>query len=335
MVRVFFGLLILITIGWSGYWYVGSSAQQRGMQTWLDDRTKAGWVSDYDDLTVQGFPSRFDTKITNLNLADPHSGWAWQSPELQILMLSYKPNHIIASLPPEQTISTPQERITVRSDDMRASIKFDANTDLALNAVSGEMTNVVLKSNAGWTSQMRAAQLATRQTPGIENAHDIFFQADDLKPARIFTNIIDPDSQMPDVFETMRMDITAGFTAPWDRHAIEGQKPEFTRLAIKDFSAKWGELNFQAKGDLTFDADGYPSGKVSVRAQNWKDMIALAVSAGAIPEDLQSTLESGLGLLARLSGNPNTIDAPLSFSNRVISLGPIPIGRAPQITMNP
>jgi hypothetical protein len=334
MVRTFFGLLILVTVGWSGYWYVGSTAQQSGLETWLDDRRAAGWVADYDDLKVQGYPSRFDTKLTNLNLADPKSGWAWKTPVLQVLMLSYKPNHVIAVLPPEHVVSTPNERITINSDVIRSSIKFDADTDLALNALTGEMSNVTLTSTEGWTSELKTAQLATRQTAGKPNAHDIFFQADGVKPARIFTKLIDPDSQLPDVFDTMRVDVTAGFDAPWDRHAVEGTKPEITALTVTDFSATWGEMSFEAKGDVTFDATGNPTGKISVRAKNWKDMITLGVSAGAIPAEMQSTLEGGLGLLARLSGNPDTIDAPLSFKNGFISLGPIPIGRAPAIRFN-
>ena len=83
------------------------------------------------------------------------------------------------------------------------------------------------------------------------------------------------------------------------------------------------------------DDEGYPLGKIAVRAKNWKDMLALGVSSGLIPEELKGTLEGGLGLLARLSGNPDTIDAPLSFNNRVMSLGPFPIGTAPQIRLNP
>lgn len=335
MVRTFFGLLILITVVWSGYWFVGSSAQQSGLETWLDERHAAGWVADYDDLAVQGYPSRFDTNITNLNLADPKSGWSWKTPSLQVLMLSYKPNHVIAVLPPEHTIATPNERIAVKSDVIRSSIKFGADTDLTLNALTGEMSNVSLTSTQGWTSELKTAKLATRQTAGAENSHDIFFQADGVKPARIFTKLIDPDSQLPDVFDTMRVDVSAGFDAPWDRQAVEGKKPELTAMKVKNVSATWGEMSFEATGDVTFDVTGNPNGKISVRAKNWKEMITLGVSAGAIPAEMQSTLEGGLGLLTRLSGNPDTIDAPLSFKNGFVSLGPIPIGRAPTIRLNP
>lgn len=335
MVRALFGILIVVSLAWFGYWWVGSSAQQTALSAWLEDRRSAGWVADYETLDVQGFPSRFDTRVTDLNLADPSTGWAWQAPEFEVLMLSYKPNHAIAVWPDSQTIATPQERIDVTSQDMKASIKFDANTDLSLNAATAEVKELTLTSNAGWVTKMDAAMLSTRQTAGQANAHDVFLQTKNLKPARIFKDIIDPDNLLPDLFETVRLDATAGFDAPWDRHAVEGRKPELTSLDIKDFNATWGELNFQAKGTLDLDAEGYPTGKVSVRAKNWQDMLELGVSAGLIPSELQSTLEGGLGLLAKLSGNPDTIDAPLSFQNRIVSLGPFPIGRAPQFRINP
>lgn len=335
MVRVFFGILIVVTLGWFGYWWIGSSAQQTALTKWLQDRREAGWVADYDSLDVQGFPSRFDTRVVNLNLADPATGWAWQAPEFEVLMLSYKPNHAIAVWPHEQIIATPKERITVTSDDMRASIKFDANTNLALQATTAELAAVTLTSNAGWVTEMKSASVATRQAAGVAFAHDLFLQTKDLKPARIFKNIIDPDNLLPDVFETVRIDATAGFDAPWDRHAVEGRKPELTTLDIKEFTATWGQLDFQATGAVDFDAEGYPTGKIAVRAKNWQDMLDLGVSAGFVPSELRSTLESGLGLLAKLSGNPDTIDAPLSFKNRTISIGPFPIGRAPQLQINP
>ena len=183
MTRIILIFCTLAVTAWSGWWWIGSTAQQTALTAWVDDRQKAGWVADYQDLSVKGFPNRFDTKVTDLNLADPRSGWAWKTPELQILMLSYQPNHIIAVLPSEQIISTPDERITVASGDIRASVKFDADTALALNATTAEMKAVKLISNAGWTSEMKQAKFATRQTTGRDNAHDIFFQADDLKPA--------------------------------------------------------------------------------------------------------------------------------------------------------
>ena len=293
-----------------------------------------GWVAEYSDLVVQGFPNRFDAKVKGLHLADPNVGWAWTAPEFQMLALSYKPNHFIAVWPHEQKISSLHETITIETSDMRSSVVFSANTALALERTVLIMEDVTLTSSADWVSQMRKATLTTDRSQGSAFAYDIGFQADELKPAHIFKAIVDPDNALPDTFETVRVRTTAHFDAAWDRHAIEGNKPILTKLDIADLSANWGELDFQATGTLALDAQGYPTGKIAIRAKNWKDMINVGVSAGLIPAEIAGPLETGLGLVARLSGNPDTIDAPLQFSKRLMYLGPIPIGPAPQLLIN-
>lgn len=335
MLRFFFGVLILFVLGWSAYWWIGSNAQQTRLIAWFENRHAAGWVAHYDKLNVKGYPNRFDTRITNLHLADPASGWAWTTPEFQVLMLSYKPGHIIAVWPPEQSITTPNERVAVHSNDIRASVKFDANTGLALKSATAELDRITLNSNAGWSAELGSAKLATRRVENRQDTHDLYFQAIDLKLSRKLLNSLGSDNFLLDVFDTVKIDITAGFDAPWNRRAIEGQKPELTRLEVRDINASWGDLKIQASGELMFDTGGYPTGQITVRAENWKDMLELAAGSGVIPSELHSVLEYGLGFLARLSNNRETIDAPLKFKNGMISIGLLPIGRTPQFRLNP
>lgn len=328
-------LICLAVAAWSGYWWVGSGAQQRALTAWLEDRAGDGWVAEYDSLRVRGYPNRFDTRLTGVTLADPRSGWAWSAPVFQVLALSYQPNHVIAVWPPEQKVSSLQETISVTSDDMRASVRFEPNTALALSALTMDMKAVKMLSTDGWTASMKAAQLATRQTAGVAYSHDLHFKAEEMKPARILRGIVDPEGRLPEVFDAVRLDSTIAFDSAWDRFAIEGRKPEITAIEIKDFTARWGELEFQAKGALRVDRAGVPTGDVAVRAKNWQEMLAVGVASGLIPAQLEPSLQSGLGLLARLSGNPDTIDAPLSFAGGKVKLGPVPIGDAPIIRINP
>ena len=100
--RVLLGVTALLGALWAGYWVVGSSAAQSGMADWFDERRAEGWVAEYDDLAVRGFPNRFDAGFTEISLADPGTGLAWQAPFFQLLALSYKPNHVIAVWPDEQ-----------------------------------------------------------------------------------------------------------------------------------------------------------------------------------------------------------------------------------------
>jgi hypothetical protein len=332
--RTLLAIILVAAFGWSAYWWVGSGAKQAAITGWLQERRDAGWVANYDQLDVRGFPNRFDTRVLNLELADPTSGWAWSAPEFQVLALSYQPNHIISVWPKQQTIASPYERITINSADMRASVLFEANTSLALDRTTLTIDGLELSSTKGWTSRMEKAVFATRQSAGEKFAHDIAFEAKNLVTAAPFKARIDPDNLLPDAFQTVSIKLTAAFDAPWDLAAVEGATPALTRLDIDALSAIWGSLELQAKGSLDVDRFGYPEGKIAVRARNWREMLRLAAASGAIGQTLADTLTSGLGLVARLSGNRNTLDVPLTFSDRTMSIGPIPIGPAPRLFAN-
>jgi hypothetical protein len=87
----------------------------------------------------------------------------------------------------------------------------------------------------------------------------------------------------------------------------------------------------RAAGELEVDASGIPEGDLSIRAENWRDMIDMAVNAGLLPERMRGTAEGLLDVVAGLSGDPEVIDAELGFSNGRMFLGPLPLGRAPRL----
>jgi hypothetical protein len=329
--RTIIGILLVAILAWFGYWFIGSSALETATKTWLQDRQEQGWVAEYSELGVHGFPNRFDTTVVDFNLADPEYGWAWEAPEFQISTLSYTPNQFTAVWPDTQTISTPYKKYNISSKDMRASIVFVPDTTLALDRFRVFVKDLKIATSADEQSSFASADLSIRQSESITYAHDIALNAKGFIPSKSLKSIIDPQSILPASFETITLQSTATFDAPWNRTAVEDVKPNLTNLSITSFDAKWGGVQIQAAGDVSVDLDGYPKGKLSIRAKNWREMIQLAIASGAIDASTGQSLEIGLGLIAMLSGNSNTIDVPLSFSHRIMSLGPIPIGTAPRL----
>ncbi len=318
---------------WSGYWVIGSRAVEAGLRDWLDARAADGWMAEYSDLRTVGFPNRFDTTITDLELADPATGLAWSAPFVQILQLSYEPDHIIAAWPQTQTFASPYQRVTVGSDQIRASAVFRPGTDLELDHSSFVLKNLVLTSNAGWSAEVTGGLFATRRAATGQNAHDIGFDVKDVRPADALLTRLDPAGLLPRGIERLRIDATLGFDAPWDRHAIESERPAITDIDLNLLQANWGKLDLWAAGTLSVDANGVPTGSITVRARNWREMLQIGVAAGWVPEDIADTLESGLGLIASLAGNPKELDVPLSFARGRVSLGPIPLGPAPRFSL--
>lgn len=333
--RILVGLVVAAALLWAGYWVIGSQALDRGATAWFEDRRTQGWVAQAE-VAVQGFPNRFDLTLTDVELADPRTGLAWSAPFFQTLALSYQPNHIIAVWPDTQTLQTPDQRIAVTSTDLRGSVVFEPGTRLALERATFQAEAVALTSTAPWTAGLEAAQLAARQTPGVaddEHSYDLSAQVDALQLADTILARLDPRGRLPETITALTLRGTVVFDRPWDRFAIENGRPQPIKIDLENAHGSWGQLDLRAAGALSVDTTGRPDGTLSIRAENWREMIALAVDAGFLPEGMAQTVENAMGLLAGLSGNPETLETDLTFQNGLMFFGPIPLGPAPLIRL--
>jgi hypothetical protein len=330
--RTLLAIVILAAVGWSGWWFVQSTARDRAMEAWLADRRAAGWVADAAEVRVRGFPNRVDTVITGLDLSDPEAGWDWNAEGLQILSLSYKPHHVIAILTGEQVVATPYETVRATSDRLRGSVIFRPTPRLELDHSTFEIENMVLTGDAGWTATIGEAILATRQAAdGTPFAHDVAFNAESLALPPELIASFRADGVLPAEVGPIALDATLAFDRAWDRPALENDNPALEEVTIRDLSFTWGRLDLRGRGTLGVDAEGFAEGRLDLRARNWEDMIAVAEASGALGATLGGALRSGLGLIARLSGDRNALEAPLDFAGGVARLGPIALGPAPRL----
>ncbi len=96
---------------------------------------------------------------------------------------------------------------------------------------------------------------------------------------------------------------------------------------------EWGALRLFATGTLTVDETGTPEGEIALKAENWRDMLAMAEAAGAVPPGAVEPISRVLGLLAGIGGNETALDATLTFEGGMTRLGPLPVGPAPRIML--
>ena len=190
-------------------------ALERGLSTWIDSRRADGWAADYTSLDTRGFPNRFDTTITDLRLADPVTGLAWTMPFFQILALSYQPNHVIAVLPDQQTVATPFEQIDIQSELIRGSVRFRADTDLALERSDFVADAVVLNGSTGWSAALDQGRFAIHRQDLADARYRIGADVVALTPAEEMRRALDPTGRLPAVIETLKLDATLEFTRPW------------------------------------------------------------------------------------------------------------------------
>ncbi|NNL17948.1 MAG: DUF2125 domain-containing protein [Boseongicola sp.] len=326
-------VILVAALGWMGWWTFGSSALDRALTAWVDERRADGWAADVADIDVSGFPNRFDTTLSDVRLADPETGVAWSAPFLQMLALAYKPNQVIAVLPNEHRLSTPLQTLTFTHDQARGSIFMEPSPSLPLDRATIVVDALSVASTLGWVARLDQGRFASEQIPARQDAHRFGAELTGFHPPSEVIAVIDPAGLLPSAVERLRFDADIDFTAPWDRSAIETARPQISVIDLKDLSAEWGTVTFRAAGKVTVDTQGTPTGEVSVKAVDWRRLLQMSVSGGMISESAAGSLESALEFIAALKGPSDTIDADLTLRSGSVFLGPIPLGDAPKIVI--
>lgn len=324
-------LALALVLLYAGYWFIGARGTEKAIAAWTNAREAEGWQAEYASVETTGFPMRFDTTIREALFADPQSGVAYSTPQIDILSQSHRPTRLTARFAETAAIATPYQTIEVTQDRAEAELFVDPGPALTLDHSAAILNTVVMQSSLGWGLVLEAAQFTTQRDADDPLTHAIAFNAKGFAPTGGLMATLDPSGLLSDRFETLDIDMTARFDAPWNIHALEGPRPQPTHLKLADLSAQWGELTLRLAGEFDIDAQGTPTGKLSVKAENWRQMIQIATAMGAIPENMSGMVERAGEMIAGLSGRKDTIDADLTLANGTISMGFIPLGPAPQI----
>jgi len=317
MRKLTFLVLILASL-YGGYWVVGSRVVLAGVTAAMADLQAKGSVSQ-QGISLAGFPSRFDVTVTEpVVMAE---GITWSAPFFQIFALSYQPNRIIAVWPREQSLTVGTETIALAARDMRASAAFGADVALPFDHAQMVIEAPTATSDHGWTLSSDQLRLAA-QAQGDSRIQRIGAEALDLVLAGL-----GPD--LPQAIERAHLDATVTFDRPLDRHTSGPPQPIAIDLATASILA--GDLALTAAGRVEVGASGTPVGRVEVTAKGWRQMLAMAKSAGTLPAQEAANIERMLDGIARTSPDPQTVTLPFVFREGRVYLGPFPLGPAPRL----
>jgi len=320
-------LTALAALLYGGYWYVGSRAVLGSAEAALT-QLKAEGRGDYSGIELHGFPSRFDVTIKEPRLFGANGRMGWQAPFVQVLALSYQPNHVIAVWPHDQTLTLGPERMGLTSSDLRASAAFAASLSLPLQHAEMEGHDLVL-SGGDWSVLATKMILAARQSASQPAGQEVALVLTGLAPGDALRARIDPTGQQPALVDTAELDLTPVFDRPVDRSVLASPL-RLTALRTIDGKFHWGQLGLDVQGDLAADAQGFAEGKLSLTARNWRGIYALAQSAGAIPLQIAKPLQNILAALEKGSGEAGVVKLPLRFKAGQTFVGPIALGPAPR-----
>ncbi|SFR56315.1 hypothetical protein SAMN04488005_2915 [Yoonia tamlensis] len=328
MRRLTFFVLFLAAL-YSGYWFVGARAVAHGAQVAIAQARAEGWDLTYSDMNTLGFPSRFDTTLSDISIAPRGADWQWAAPFLQVFALSYQPNRVIAAFADDQTLRIGGQTLQITAEGLRASAGVAANTALSFDDAAVAVGGVAVASDFGWQLGLDRALVALRAAPAAENRYDAYFDADRITLPMPVAQQIDPTGVLGAVLTRAVFDSALTFDRPLDRHAVDGRgpAPKATRFTLRNLTLIWGPVEIRAQGAFDIDPLGNPDGRITFRSDQWREIIDLMVAAGAIDAGLAPTYVTFANALAVDGGAP---EFPLQFRDGRMSLGPLPIGPAPR-----
>lgn len=309
---------VILAVLWGGWWVVGSRGVKAAAEGWLAEHGR------YEDLTVAGFPNRFDLTVMGVDLSDPASGIGWRAPFAQVFAMTWKPWHLIAALPGGQVFTLPQGDVTLDGTGMLGSVLFVPGSDLALAEAVAEGEALGLRPGFGVLRGVGKAVASIRANESRANGYRLgvalsAVEVDAAWAAR---------AGLPALLDEVFLDAELELSAPVNRHMAAARVVPVA-LDVTAARVNWGAMKVFAKGGLAVDAAGYAAGQIDIRLENWRLLPPLLVASGVIAEGFAPALTRGLEVMAEAGDDPAVLILPLIAKDGAMQLGPLPLGAAP------
>jgi len=331
----FFGILLAIL--WTGYWYGSSDFLQKRLTDFiatdfgLDDPVQIS----HSGLKLQGFPARFDIRLSDPGLTAGKHAILWNSPSLQIYAPSYKPHQISVALARKQMLHLKGQDFQIDSNALKAGLGFVISSffkgAMVVDNANVIFENLAVSSNSGWTTTLGPSNLMLQKADASSYKYSLNLVAKTISLPQHLRMTIDPAARQPEIFESLVIDSWLDFNAPLDLMAARKNQPEVTEIRLNSLRLIWGDLQFGAEGNLRIDHNGYPDGTLNLTAHGWQGIFQLADNAGLVDPEFALTIQNILTVMAKMSKGQDTVQAPLNFANGQMSLGLFPVGAAPRL----
>jgi hypothetical protein len=267
--RLFFAVAALVAL-YGGYWFAGARQVEHAAAAALAELRSRGWDVAYSGLDTTGFPSRFDTTVTELALVAPDGRTAWATPSLRLLALSYRPNRVTAVLPPGQELIVASLPLSLDAEGLRASAWVAPTPALTLREAMVESGPARLEGLAAPIAldRLRATMRAAGPAPG---AHDLWLEVGGLRLGAL-----------AEPFD-LRLDAQLLLDRPLDRR-IE-TAPGVVALTLDTLRLSAGASAVAAAGRLEPDARGLAMGEIIVTLEGWEPLLDWLVETGLVRPD--------------------------------------------------
>jgi len=325
-------LIVILIVIWCAWWMAASTALQRSIRVWFEDRRDMGWQAEVSEISKHGFPFTLHSRLRGLSVSDPVTGVAVDTPQLDLIAAAYWPGFMSVKLPdaPIEMV-TPSGGVALRTTDAQFDLRLHPVVTLQLQsmrAISGPWQDDFSQARALSADDLH---MCVKQDEVSLETYRFDVNATNLTPGSLPRSFLALPVDWPTSFDIFAADLDVKFDIPWDRNALTERRPQPRHVTLHKVDVSWGSLQILASGQVAIDASGVLNGAISTTISNWRDIVDLAVTSGAVATSERPQVEIMLSALANIEGSPDNLDLNLTFQNGEMSVGPIYLGPVPQV----
>lgn len=320
------GLLLILAIGWSGFWWYASGAAIRGLDDWMAAEATDGRNWSCADRAMGGYPFRLELRCSQLGLVvdDGTRSSTLQMGPLTIVAQAYNPKLVLADLQGPLIARDADRSATMTWDALRLSLHLDTR-GLQRFSLAARKPELSLQDQSPTPRRVKSETLEWHvrsdvDRPAVENALDLALIATGARlPA--FDDIAGTTD--PVDLEVSGVATQAGAVkfSGW-RRTLEDWRQLGGRLDISTGRLVKGEMHIDATGSIDLDEDHRPRGQALASATGAGPLLSrFGVSAVG---GLQQALGGLLGKRAdAVVGAAAAMQWPVRIQNGRLSVGPI------------
>ncbi len=317
---------LALCAGYTGYWFIGAGVVRGEVERWIEVQERSGTSVEVQELSVVGFPLRFDAVLDSYSMTRP-DGMVVAGRDLKVGAPAWDWSLIGFEVVEEQSVALPGlPPLTLRSDDGEGEFRVEGGRP---QTGAATVRNLVLEAPSG--PPLTVEQFDYRQTLPLEHdgvvdegygGLDVSIRGVTL-PAELLPGLgvqIEEAAVAVAISQPWPPALRAPFLSRW--------RDDGGEVRVRALTVTWGALQIAASGVLTLDEYLQPHGDLSAQVRGMNVLAqALSTDGGGRSAGL---LGLGIGLFGGGSDD-GSVTVPLTVQSGQVRLGPIPLMELPRI----
>lgn len=320
------GLLLVVALLWSGFWWAGSQMATSALDRWLSAEAASGRQWSCIDRTLGGYPFRLELRCSSASLQAIVDGKPAVAKlgSLTLVTQIYNPKLVLAEIEAPLTIDTGAIHGAIKWDALRISLRVGLNQLQRLSLVATQPSaQYRLENGESHETRAQGTEIHLRsdgESPSQDKAVDVSLIATgaEIPTLDVFTGTTDK----ADISLAGLVSQATGLHGGGWRSSIESWRNRGGRLDVQTAKITKGAMRVETSGLLDLDTDHRLQGKLTASAVGAAPLLAkLGVSSGG---PLKQALGGLLGKRAdAFVGAATSLQWPVRFQDGRVFVGPI------------